>query len=321
MSYLNSDDLLDLLVRERLLTAAQRQFILLNQAKQRLKLLKHHGRRQEDEYRQAKGFPDLVDIILSLGLETADRPPQPISEEMIMLAVSRGFDIPFKKLDPLELDMNVVTKTIPRSFAIRHLILPISLDNGLLEVVTYYPDNQNALEDIERANQLTVRPYLSTKTDIRKILAEFFGFQRSITAAETQFGAVGAAAPVDIGNLEHYVRLASAKELSSTDQHIKAAVNHLFSYALSSGRATSTSNPSATCAWSASASTACSTPSTTCPRRCTRPSPRASRAWPGWTSPRSGGPRTAASRSAGARRTGPRRSACPPCRWPSARRR
>ena len=232
MSYLNSDDLLDLLVRERLLTAAQRQFILLNQAKQRLKLLKHHGRRQEDEYRQAKGFPDLVDIILSLGLETADRPPQPISEEMIMLAVSRGFDIPFKKLDPLELDMNVVTKTIPRSFAIRHLILPISLDNGLLEVVTYYPDNQNALEDIERANQLTVRPYLSTKTDIRKILAEFFGFQRSITAAESQFGAVGAAAPVDIGNLEQYVRLASAKELSSTDQHIKAAVNHLFSYAL-----------------------------------------------------------------------------------------
>ena len=196
MSYLNSDDLLDLLVRERLLTAAQRQFILLNQAKQRLKLLKHHGRRQEDEYRQAKGFPDLVDIILSLGLETADRPPQPISEEMIMLAVSRGFDIPFKKLDPLELDMNVVTKTIPRSFAIRHLILPISLDNGLLEVVTYYPDNQNALEDIERANQLTVRPYLSTKTDIRKILAEFFGFQRSITAAETQFGAVGAAVSI-----------------------------------------------------------------------------------------------------------------------------
>ena len=232
MSYLNSDDLLDLLVRERLLTAAQRQFILLNQAKQRLKLLKHHGRRQEDEYRQAKGFPDLVDIILSLGLETADRPPQPISEEMIMLAVSRGFDIPFKKLDPLELDMNVVTKTIPRSFAIRHLILPISLDNGVLEVATYYPDNENALEDIERANQVTVRPYLSTKTDLRKILAEFFGFQRSITAAESQFGGVGPAAPVDIGNLEQYVRLASAKELSSTDQHIKAAVNHLFSYAL-----------------------------------------------------------------------------------------
>ncbi|NLB05406.1 MAG: type II/IV secretion system protein, partial [Desulfobulbaceae bacterium] len=131
MSYLNSEALLDLLVRERLLTSEQRQSIILNKGKQRLKLLKLHGRRQEDDYRQAKGFPDLVDIILSLDLETAGKPPQPISEEMIMLAVSRGFDIPFKKLDPLDLDMNVVTKTIPRSFAIRHLILPISLDNGV----------------------------------------------------------------------------------------------------------------------------------------------------------------------------------------------
>jgi general secretion pathway protein E len=37
---------------------------------------------------------------------------------------------------------------------------------------------------------------------------------------------------VDIGNLEQYVKLSSAQELSSTDQHIKAAVNHLFNYAL-----------------------------------------------------------------------------------------
>ena len=37
---------------------------------------------------------------------------------------------------------------------------------------------------------------------------------------------------MDIGNLEQYVRLSTTKELTSTDQHIKAAVNHLFSYAL-----------------------------------------------------------------------------------------
>ena len=77
-----------------------------------------------------------------------------------------------------------------------------------------------------------MRPYLSTRADIKKILGEFFGFQRSITAAESQFGTTTTAATVDIGNLEQYVRLATTKELSSSDQHIKAAVNHLFSYAL-----------------------------------------------------------------------------------------
>jgi general secretion pathway protein E len=233
MPFLNSDALLDLLVAEQMLTAEQRQFVVLQKGKQRQKLLKQFGgRRQEDEQKPDRGFPDLVDVIVSLQLETGLAQKTPLTEEMIMRAVSRGLKIPFKKLDPLELDMATVTKTIPRSFAVNHLILPIELNNGILEVVTYHPDNRHVLEDIERANQVTVRPYLSTRTDIKKILAEFFGFQRSITAAESQFGDSGVSTTVDIGNLEQYVRLASTKELSSTDQHIKAAVNHLFSYAL-----------------------------------------------------------------------------------------
>ncbi len=233
MSFLNSEALLDLLVQEQLLSGEQRQLIVLQKGKQRQKLLKQIGsRRQDDESPQDKGAPDLVDIIVSLGLETGDARKVPLTEEIIMRAVSHGLKIPFKKLDPLDLDMNIVTKTIPRSFAINHLILPFELNDGVLEVVTYHPDNHLVLEDIERANQVKVRPYLSTRTDIKKILAEFFGFQRSITAAETQFGTTGTAVTVDIGNLEQYVRLATTKELNSTNQHIKAAVNHLFSYAL-----------------------------------------------------------------------------------------
>jgi general secretion pathway protein E len=128
--------------------------------------------------------------------------------------------------------MATVTKTIPRSFAVNHLLLPFELIDGVLNVVTYHPDARHVLEDIEKANQVKVRPFLSTRSDITKIQAEFFGFQRSITAAESQFGPSSMGATVDIGNLEQYVRLSSSRELSSTDQHIKAAVNHLFSYAL-----------------------------------------------------------------------------------------
>lgn len=233
MTFLNSEALLDLLVKQRLLSDEQRQFIILHKGKQRQKLLKQYGgRRQEDENKQLKGFPDLVDIIVSMGFEGPGPKKEPLGEEIIMRAVSHGLKIPFKKLDPLELDMDTVTKTIPKSFAINHLILPLGLQDGILEVVTYHPDMQAVFEDIERANQVKVRPYLSTRTDIKKILAEFFGFQRSITAAESQFGTATVTGTVDIGNLEQYVRLASTKELSSTDQHIKAAVNHLFSYAL-----------------------------------------------------------------------------------------
>ncbi|VAW37887.1 Type II secretory pathway, ATPase PulE/Tfp pilus assembly pathway, ATPase PilB [hydrothermal vent metagenome] len=233
MSFLNSEALLNLLCAEGLLTSEQRQFVVLQKGKQRQKLLRQYaGRRRSDRRRGDRPEPDLLDIIISLRLEVKGKKSVPLTEEMIMQAVSLKFKIPFKKLDPLDLDIDTVTQTIPKSFAVSHLIVPVDIRNGILEVVTCNPDNQVALEDIERANQLKVRPFLSTRSDIRKILTEFFGFQRSISAAEVQFGSPGDGSSVDIGNLEQYVRLSSAMELSSSDQHIKSAVNHLFSYAL-----------------------------------------------------------------------------------------
>ena len=233
MSFLNSEALLDLLCEEKLLTPEQRKFVISRKGKQRQKLLRQNvGRRRDDSRKGVIAEPDLLDIIISLRLEVKSRKSVLLTEEMIMQAISLKFKIPFKKLDPLDLDMNIVTQTIPKSFAVSHLIVPVDIRNGILEVVTCNPDSQTVWEDIERANQVKVKPYLSTRRDIRKILAEFFGFQRSISAAEVQFGMPGNGSGVDIGNLEQYVRLSSDQELSSSDQHIKSAVNHLFSYAL-----------------------------------------------------------------------------------------
>ncbi len=229
MKLLSSDALLDLLVRHRMLTPEQRQFITLEKGKQRQKLLK---RAQKDKVAE-KINPDLVDIIVSMNMSIAGRDDLVLDEETIMRAVSKEYGLPFKKLDPLELDMDVVTKTIPRNFAIRQLILPIGMQEGMLEVAVYHPDCQTALGDIEQANQVKVVPCVATKSDIMRIIAEFFGFQKSISAAEDQYGVgVAGGGSVDIGNLERYVKISSTKELTSSDQHIKNAVNHIFSYAL-----------------------------------------------------------------------------------------
>ncbi|MHB8791674.1 MAG: GspE/PulE family protein [Desulfobulbaceae bacterium] len=232
-NFLNSEALLDLLCEEKLMSEEQRQFVLQQKDKQHQTLLrKYGGRRRDDPRRGQRAELDLLDLIVSLRLEILGDKSRFLTEELIMRAVSFRRKIPFKKLDPLELDINIVTKTIPRSFAVNHLVLPVGIRNGVLEVVSCNPDNQSVLEDIEQATQLKVSRLLSTRSDIRKLLAEFFGFQRSISAAESQFGAPGVGLSVDIGNLEQYVKLSTSQELSSSDQHIKAAVNHLFNYAL-----------------------------------------------------------------------------------------
>jgi general secretion pathway protein E len=114
MTFLNSEALLDLLVKQRLLTDEQRQFIILHKGKQRQKLLKQYGgRRQEDENKQAEGLSRPGGYHRLDGAGRARPEKEPLGEEIIMRAVSHGLKIPFKKLDPLELDMDTVTKTIP----------------------------------------------------------------------------------------------------------------------------------------------------------------------------------------------------------------
>ena len=228
MQLLNSDTLLDILVRQKVLTAKQRQFVTLEKGKQRQKLV----RRAAKEGNVDKNYPDLVEIITSFNFEIPGNNGRTLDEEIIMRAVAVEQKLPFKKLDPLELDMDVATKTIPRNFAIRQLILPFNMTDGTLEVVVYHPDCQAVLADIEQANQVKVKPYLATKSDIKRIISEFFGFQKSISAAEDQFGISPGSASIDIGNLERYVKISSAKEITSSDQHIKTAVNHIFHYAL-----------------------------------------------------------------------------------------
>ena len=170
----------------------------------------------------------IVDVIASFKLHRADKKKVELDEDAIFQALAEEWQFPYKKIDPLKLDLNLVTTTIPRSFAMKHLVLPISVDNGHLVLATSNPFNTEVFEDIARVSLMPVKTVVTSKSDIIRLINEFFGFKRSIAAAETQFGTTSA---VDLGNLEQYVRLKSADELPANDHHIINAVNHLFSYA------------------------------------------------------------------------------------------
>lgn len=169
----------------------------------------------------------IVDVIVALELSRADKPSWPLDEEIIFQTLAKKWEIPYKKIDPLKLDLNVVTTTIPRTFAMRHLVLPIDITDDYLTVATSNPFNVEVLEDITRVTQLQVKTVVSSKTEIIKLIDEFFGFKRSIAMAEDMFATTG----VDLGNLEQYVKLKSVDELPPNDQHIVNAVNHLLVYA------------------------------------------------------------------------------------------
>jgi general secretion pathway protein E len=169
----------------------------------------------------------IIDVISSLNLKRKDRTAWNLDEEIIFQVLTKKWGIPYKKIDPLELDLNVVTTTIPKIFALKHLVLPVEIQDGVLTIATPDPFNLEALQDVARATSMEVKTVVSPKTEIIKLIEEFFGFKRSIAAAEDEFDTPS----VDLGNLEQYVELKSADELPSNDLHIVNAVNHLFIYA------------------------------------------------------------------------------------------
>ena len=168
-----------------------------------------------------------IDVIASLNIGVAGTYSKVLDEETIFQVLAEEWKVPYKKIDPLKLDLNLVTTTIPRSFAMKHLVLPIAIKDGGLTVATPNPFNVEVLEDIARACNLKVNAVVSPKSDVVKLINEFFGFKHSLAAAEHQF----AGPSVDLGNLEQYVLLKSADELPSNDQHVVNAVNYLLTYA------------------------------------------------------------------------------------------
>ena len=204
--------------------------ISVDQAKEVLKKEKIIRRTLKKEREKKNGSAidiTFVDVILYLKLKRADQPSKRLDEDIIYEVLAKKWGIPFKKIDPLELDLNLVTKTIPKSFAKKHLLLPLEIKEGRLVVAISNPDKFEAIADVERVSNLKVVPVISPRSDIFKMIDEFFGFRSSITAAEEQF----TGSSVDLGNLEQYVSLQSDTEAQVTDQHIVNAVNHIFSYA------------------------------------------------------------------------------------------
>ena len=225
----SDDNICMILLKAGLINEAQDKEIRVkkNHIKSKLQQIKAMRRAASGSKAKIENPVTIVDIIVSLELERADDKSKVLDEETIFQVLAKVWKIPYKKVDPLNLDLDLVTSTIPHTFAMKHLVLPIEVKDGNMTVATPNPFNMEAMGDIAQVTHLKVKPVVSTKTDIIKLIGEFFGFKRSIVAAETQY--VGPS--IDLGNLEQFVRLRSSEELLSDDQHIVNAVDHLFGYA------------------------------------------------------------------------------------------
>ncbi|MGD8953501.1 MAG: GspE/PulE family protein [Desulfobacterales bacterium] len=226
--HFTSLDICKTLIKQGLLSSEKAEEILAKEDAVKKKLERKAGKACSAKDRSnGNGQVDIIDVIASLKAPREDGKPGLVDEDAIFATLAKEWDLPYKKIDPLKLDLNLVTSMIPHNFAASHLVLPIDKKDNTLFVATPVPLNLVVLDDIRRVTNLNAEAVITPRSDVKRLIDEFFGFKRSIAAAEDLFSGPS----VDLGNLEQYVRLKSDEDLPPTDQHIVNAVNHILLYA------------------------------------------------------------------------------------------
>lgn len=225
MTRLTIDLLSDILLKAGKISPEQAREIKVKQDVQRMKVLKTRGETLQRGRMHLEDEVSPTEVIASLNLEVPGSPGTILTEDMITECIARHAGLPFKKIDPLKLNPDTATQILSRAFARRLAAIPIAREDNRLTLAVADPYNPEVVENIERMGY-KVNLVVSPKSDILKIITEFYGFRSSVTAAAREI-----TAEVDLGNLEQFVKMKSVADIEATDKHIVNAVEFLFRYA------------------------------------------------------------------------------------------
>ncbi|HWW63031.1 MAG TPA: hypothetical protein VN181_16775, partial [Thermoanaerobaculia bacterium] len=168
--------------------------------------------------------------LASMNLTDASGNGTRIDDFLLARLIAEDAHVPFFKIDPLKLDVEMIEKKISRPFARKNRMVPVAVRDGRLMVAMVNPFDNAAIESYRPMAKQELDIVVSAESDVMSVINEQYGFRASVTKAERDL-TKGA---IDLSNLEQYVKLKSGAEIESSDQHIVNAVDFLLQHAYES---------------------------------------------------------------------------------------
>jgi general secretion pathway protein E len=215
---------LEALVAQGLLTPQQAQEILARESAARARVLK--AKAQVGSKEAARYDVSPVEIIAAFQVQLPEGRGV-LDEDRVTEAAARAAGMPYRKIDPLKLDMALATRTVSRPFAQKHALLPLErTQQGRLVVAVANPFDRELFENLYRLAGLPIEPVLSSKSDILKSISEIYGFKKTLARAADDFST-----GPQVANFEQLVSLSGTQELDAADKPVVQAVDYLLRYA------------------------------------------------------------------------------------------
>jgi len=223
---LSLSELLELLVKNELLSQKQAADVESRTMTLRSQVLKDRvGSVRSQAAARYDASP--AEIVAAVGIHHPTLDRRKIDEETIAQCLADTALFPYQKLDPLELDSHLITRTFPRAFAHRHVVVPVRDQEGVIEIAITDPYDSALRESLAERLDCKLQYVVSSKRDILAIIDRVHGFQSSVRQAKAELGSDGTQTA-----LVELVELRSNDELAATsDEHVIAAVDYLLNYA------------------------------------------------------------------------------------------
>jgi len=161
----------------------------------------------------------LIPTIVKMGLAT---------EIQIGEAMAAFTGLRFVKINPLELDLDVVTGALSGPFARKHGLVAIAKNDEKLIVAVADPFAPFPADDIKRVTGLAIEKVVATRSDIESINKGFYELKTTLKNAEQQLAAQWMPG-LDLANQEYLS--SEAEELDPAAAPVVKALDHLLSYA------------------------------------------------------------------------------------------
>jgi type IV pilus assembly protein PilB len=148
------------------------------------------------------------------------------NEESIAVALSKQMGIPYASRENKILKVEKgqgLEKVITETFAREHLLLPLFLDENVLAVAMAEPDNILLQDNLRVMTRFDIQPFVATKTQILKVIDEFYTsggaglIEKQVDASDKAAAAAGTANDVEeveneVGRLDLDQALSGAKD-------------------------------------------------------------------------------------------------------------
>ena len=221
---LDLEELLGLLERRELIDAEPAKDILARATTLRSRVVKERVGSVRSQA-AARYAVTPAEIVVAAGVaQTGHR--RLLDEDTIAEALAAESGVPYHKIDPLQVDNDLVAKTLSRPFARHNVVIPLRRDADGLTLTVIDPFDGTLREQLESFLPDDLHYVVAAKLDILKAIDRVYGFRSSVSRAEQELGPGH-----QTGKLVQLVEVKSNDELSNSDEHVVAAVDYLLNYA------------------------------------------------------------------------------------------